>query len=78
MPIMWCRWESGSDDAIVVSHGHNLKWNEAGAGIFLPERGAVSSSGVNEEGGIILSNGVSGVNKNIPAYYALIFIMRIS
>lgn len=68
----------GSDDAIVVEHAHDFKWNEAGSGVFLPLRQDVEVSGQNEDSGIVLSTGVSGVGKNIPAYYQLIFIQRIS
>ena len=68
----------GSDDAVVVSHAHDFKWNEAGIGVTLPERQAVAAAGQNEDSGIVLSTGESGVGKNIPAYYTLIFIQRIS
>ena len=92
----------GSDNAIVVQHNHggsigsdgghahDFNWNEAGSGVFLPLRQAVSSTGVNTESGIVESvgnhnhsltvnnEGVSGSGANKPAYYTLIFIQRIS
>ena len=65
----------GSKDAVVVAHTHT--WNnwsnsDSGSGYF-----AVGSQG--NEGSMPLMNpaGESGVNKNLPPYYALAFIMRI-
>ena len=64
----------GSDDAVVVSHAHNVLGIEvnAGSGVWgLRSDGASIPS-------LVVSAGVSGVGKNIPAYHVLIYIMRIS
>lgn len=66
----------GSDDAVVVSHTHN-SMDEYYSGSL---RRNVSSLDVGEiaQSGQIQATGVSGTGKNIPAYYALIFIMRVN
>ena len=64
----------GSDDAIVVSHNHLIRRNagmDSGTGGYKPSDTGASLCNTQ-------STGVSGVGKNIPAYYQLIFIQRIS
>jgi hypothetical protein len=66
----------GSKDAVVVEHTHtwsNWSNSDAGSGYF-----SVGSQG--NEGSMPLMNpaGESGVNKNLPPYYALAFIMRVA
>jgi microcystin-dependent protein len=71
----------GSKDAVVVSHTHNL------ANANTPINRAISISGSQEgkafqysDTGIspIQSSGVSGADKNLPPYFALAYIMRVS
>lgn len=65
----------GSDDAVVVSHSHNIEYiRKVGEGGLYD---AIWPSGT-WQGNRISSTGKSGVGKNIPAYYTLIFIQRIS
>ena len=67
----------GSKDAVVVQHNHDIgNWGgtfggTSGATVFRSD-----SSGTNTT--IIQDEGVSGTNKNLPPYYALAYIMRIS
>ena len=65
----------GSDDAILVSHNHGVNncSNNLGSTVGAYARG--NNTYVNQ---LVNTEGVSGTNKNIPAYYALIFIQRIS
>ena len=66
----------GSDNAIVVSHAHNIgmyTFASLGSG----DVGRINPYGA-DTSNIVRSTGVSGTNANIPAYYALIFIMRVS
>ena len=81
------RWETnitgngtqsgGSKDAVVVQHNHDIgNWGmtfggTSGATVFRSD-----ASGTNTT--IIQDEGVSGTNKNLPPYYALAYIMRIS
>ncbi len=66
----------GSDNAVVVSHDHPAKdySNVSGAGTTSHSRGG-GYAGAQK---LAPTTGVSGVGKNIPAYYTLIFIQRIS
>ena len=84
----------GSADAVVVSHshdvndpGHDHDLNGGGSdddgGPRPPggdNSGDMGSTGVlNATTSIsIVSNGVAGTNKNLPPYYALAYIMRVS
>jgi len=65
----------GDDDAVVVAHTHKFKttWQKGGG----TTQYAPDATGV-FQAGLIENTGVSGVGKNIPAYYTLIFIQRIS
>ncbi len=64
----------GSDDAVVVSHTHSISYDDA-----VGNDSSLLALGINYAGtGTIPSAGVSGTNKNIPAYYTLIYIQRIS
>lgn len=66
----------GSDDAVVVDHDHGVDYDDASGG----DTGLLSLGigYVGHSHSPIKNEGVSGVNKNIPAYYTLIFIQRIS
>ena len=66
----------GDDDAVVVSHSHNFKINGPDPSEFGTLN--VSDAVRLHEHFSTTGAGVSGVGKNIPAYYALIFIQRIS
>ncbi|DAZ90958.1 TPA_asm: hypothetical protein ES702_05921 [Lokiarchaeia virus SkuldV3] len=65
----------GSDDAVVVEHLHELKYNTT-----VIVKGIVSV--IQTFPGLFSGNteltGVSGIGANKPAYYTLIFIQRIS
>ena len=65
----------GSDDAVVVSHKHNIQVGSSvtGAGSF--KRAYIDTAWKSD---LIQNTGESGIDKNIPAYYTLIFIQRIS
>ena len=70
--------EGGSDDAVVVSHTHmeNIAWG-VGAVEGVKKFAEFYNEGL--ENYINTDNtGVSGVGKNIPTFYTLIFIQRIS
>jgi len=69
----------GSDDAVVVSHAHNLQEGiSTGAYSFLDPTAVIDDKLSSDSGADVQSTGVSGTNKNIPAYDTLIFIQRIS
>jgi hypothetical protein len=71
----------GSPDAVVVSHSHGHSWS-AGAPANISGTGnAYWPGGSRHTYGTALTIdtfGESGTNKNIPPYYALAYIMRIS
>ena len=74
-------YTGGTKDAVVVAHTHEHSWS-AGAP---PNNYNNGNRGWNNGGGhtdgtflTINSTGESGLNKNLPPYYALAFIMRIS
>jgi hypothetical protein len=74
-------YTGGTKDAVVVAHSHTHSWN-AGTP---PSIFGSGNRGWNNGGGhtngtalTINSEGESGRNKNLPPYYALAFIMRIS
>ena len=65
----------GTTDSVVVSHTHEYLYR----GTETVVSGAFSSNTVGSDStvtGITSSTGESGVNKNLPPYYALAFIMR--
>ena len=66
----------GSDNAVIVTHNHKDSWssslNAAAGG------GKYAHDVARQDGTVTTSTGVSGTGKNIPAYYQLIFIQRIS
>ena len=65
----------GSDDAVVVSHDHTIDYVSGSPdSIFRLLRDSYDSGNQLNTG----TTGVSGTDKNIPAYYQLIFIQRIS
>lgn len=66
----------GSDDAVIVSHSHQFK-GDLTTGASIQGRWGGNSS-PSWQSGAIETVGVSGTGANIPAYYALIFIQRIS
>jgi hypothetical protein len=81
----------GSADAVVVAHSHsitdpghlhsiNTNDSSDGGGDQSPEIGTGADRFTNlaTTGISIDSAGVSGVNQNLPPYYALAYIMRIS
>jgi microcystin-dependent protein len=86
----------GSDDAVVVSHGHSftgtamgthkhtslIKTTVWGRGEYTDlsnsTEGDTSSDSAGTPSGTISTEGVDGTGKNIPAYYALCYIMKIS
>jgi hypothetical protein len=71
----------GTRDAVVVAHSHTHSWS---AGVP-PNISGTGNRGWNSGGGhtngtsLTIDNaGESGLNKNLPPYYALAFIMRVS
>ena len=66
----------GSDDSVVVSHVHQAKTLLYPRGTGAEFRG-LSPAG-SWEANLIESTGVSGVGANVPVFYELLFIMRIS
>ena len=69
----------GSDNAVIVSHSHNvLEGVGSGPSSYIDPSAIVDSTLPNDSGADVSTTGESGTNKNIPAYYALIFIQRIS
>ena len=65
----------GSKDAVVVEHTHDLLYTQ---GAFGGTSGAVTPRDTGTTSGRISDAGVDGANKNLPPYYALAFIMRVS
>ncbi|KKK49257.1 hypothetical protein LCGC14_3136890, partial [marine sediment metagenome] len=68
--------EGGSDDAVVVSHNHKVRYSGPASPVFKLD--ITASTGNKSSGYLTDDEGVSGVNANIPTYYTLIFIQRIS
>ncbi len=67
---------AGSDDIPVVSHSHAIREIQTGGtGGGLWESIQVGGT---DRTGVVRPTGVSGVNKNVPAFVSLIFIQRIS
>jgi hypothetical protein len=76
----------GSKDAVVVDHTHTLGpliWRRGADGAFQP--GPQWGGGNRSDGGVNptattsgASGGESGIDKNLPPYYSLAFIMRVS
>lgn len=67
----------GSDDAVIVDHTHTDRffWGSGAANKCTGEQHGSNYTNFTDDGA---NGGESGIGKNIPAYYALIFIMRIS
>lgn len=68
----------GSDDAVIVSHTHSIKAYPTPGSGFQHVNNNMYRDPTTWESNLIGGAGVSGTGKNIPAYYALIFIQRIS
>ena len=81
----------GSADAVVVSHTHIINdpghthpydtQNSGGGGggmQLISQSPANRSTGISTTGITIDSSGESGTNKNLPPYFAIAFIMRVS
>jgi hypothetical protein len=70
----------GTKDAVVVAHTHTYSWNHGPASAYGPGNRSWNNGGGHTDGAqlTINSEGVSGINQNLPPYYALAFIMRIS
>jgi len=66
----------GSDDAVVVEHNHIVYLS--GIGTQKPVVLTEFSSNIDTLPLVTTTTGESGTGKNIPAYYTLIFIQRIS
>ena len=67
----------GSDDAVVVEHTHGIKTNT----FSYVENGVTAQKlflGASEYSGYISSEGVSGVGKNVPVHYAIIYIKKMN
>lgn len=67
----------GSDDAIVVEHTHQLR----GVGTGSPQFQCFTASQTTTffwKDGVVGDIGVSGVDANIPSYYSVIYIIRMS
>jgi hypothetical protein len=73
-------YTGGTKDAVVVAHSHTYSWNYTPASAFGPGIRSWLSGGGHTDGSTLTINsaGESGTNKNLPPYYALAFIMRIS
>lgn len=67
----------GSDDAVVVSHTHDMKKWTTGVTVGAEDRDYPNTGGVGTSD-IIVSAGVDGVNKNIPIHYTMIYVIRMS
>lgn len=67
----------GSDDAVVVEHTHGIKKFELTHDIGLRTFNALDVR-ASWSPDYIQNTGVSGIGKNIPAHYVLLFIQRIS
>ena len=68
----------GSDDAIVVSHTHRLRGlmtAETTSGVYLKIR---YNYEFGAQQGYIETTGVSGVGKNVPVHYVVIYIKKMS
>ncbi len=67
----------GSDDAVVITHSHGIRRKSISYQDGVKESNIMNFTGV-FFGSYIDSQGGSGVGKNIPAHYVLLFIQRIS
>lgn len=67
----------GSDDAVVVSHIHDIKIWKSEMTVDGVDRDFPNIAGT-ETSGMIVEAGVSGVDKNIPIHYTMIYIIKMS
>ena len=71
----------GTKDAVVVAHSHTHGWSAGAPPNIYNTGGSSWGQGGGHTNGTALtinSEGVSGINQNLPPYYALAFIMRVS
>ena len=66
----------GSKDAVVVAHSHELKYGSSGGGTKYPEAPYITDSFTGFMQGTEPA-GESGVNKNMPPYIVLVYIMKL-
>lgn len=66
----------GSKDAVVVEHSHGLKYGSSGTGTKYPETPYITDSITGNMQGTEIT-GESGVNKNMPPYIVLVYIMKL-
>ena len=66
----------GSKDAVVVAHSHELKYGSSGGGTKYPEAPYITDSFTGFMQGTETA-GESGVNKNMPPYIVLVYIMKL-
>ena len=82
--------DGGTKDAVIVSHTHELNYEQKA----VEDTGSAKITDIRREGGdgdggattftndntsgFMNSAGVDGTNQNLPPYYALAFIMRVS
>ncbi len=68
--------EGGSDDAVIVSHRHRVFYTGPGASALKLD---VTASTTTKSSDYLSDlQGESGTDKNLPTYYTLIFIQRVS
>jgi len=67
----------GSNDAVVVDHNHNIKASQDYVYTSGDLHWHLNQSGGGQSG-FVVNSGVSGVNANIPSYYSVIYIIRMS
>ena len=66
----------GSKDAVVVAHSHGLKYGSSGPGTKYPETPYITDSITGDMQGTEIT-GESGVDKNMPPYIVLVYIMKL-
>jgi len=66
----------GSEDAVVVSHSHGIKYASTGAGTAYPETPYIGDTVSGNMAGTE-TTGVSGVGKNMQPYIVSLFIMKL-
>ena len=72
--------QGGSPDAVVVAHTHTASGNvyNVGCRVDCDDDGGWAGTSPSPPPLTVNSTGESGVNKNLPPYHALVYIMRIS
>ena len=66
----------GSKDAVVVAHSHALRYGTQGTGTKYPESPYITDSIEGNMQGTAIT-GESGVDKNMPPYIVLVYIMKL-